>query len=108
MWDQSVPSPRGRRVYPDSDALFVYAGPGYQRRIHGTPGSGPSSTQERRQVKIRSSAIFVEAATRSRRHLVVFSSPMSASHRKSFARASKNSQLSVEGTCWQLLGVASN
>src|SRR5580700_9458396 len=96
MWDQSVPSPRGRRVYPDADALFVYAGPGDQCRIHCTPGSGPSSAQERRQVKIRSSAIFMEAASRPRGRLVVFSSPMSVGHGK--ARASKLS-------CWQLLGV---
>src|SRR5260370_12787216 len=97
MWDQSVPARRDRGVYPDADALFVYAGPGYQRRIHSTSGSGSSSAQERREVKIRSSAIFMEATTRPRGRLVVLSSSMSISHGKGFARASKNSQQSRSG-----------
>src|ERR1700722_9374668 len=77
MRDQSVSPPGGGCVYSDANALLFYPGVGDQRRVYDSASASTSSPQKGREIKIRGSAISLEAAARSRRGLVVHTATMS-------------------------------
>src|ERR1700738_4467072 len=97
MRDQSVSPPRGGRVYSDANTLFFYPGVGNQRWVYNSASAGTSSPQNGREIKIRGSAISLEAAARSRRGLVVHTATMSDREGKKMRSRIQEPELGVAG-----------